>query len=157
MMLPTNEQLAAGAEQAIREIFATQFGIELQSVAGARATVREPLDSHVALSAGEIRGQITLHVGKSLAQWLLQRAWGPGHAIDAAALAEVGLELCNVLAGKLAATLHLPSPLELGLPQVGAGGIEDMDWGPEARLYQGFFQQAGHQLHAQVALGLRAS
>jgi hypothetical protein len=157
MMLPTNEQLAAAADNAVREIFATQFGIELQSVAGARAAVVEPLHSHVALSAGEIRGQINLHVGKSLAQWLLQRAWGPGHAIDAAALAEVGLELCNVLAGRLAAILQLPSPLELGLPQGGAAGVEGSPRGPDARLYLGFWQQAGHQLQAQVALGLGAS
>ena len=157
MMLPTNAQLAAGAEKAVREIFATQFGIELHSVPGARAAVGEPLYSHVALSAGEIRGQINLHIGKSLAQWLLQRAWGPGQAIDAAAMAEVGLELCNVLAGRLATILHLPSPLELGLPQVGASGAEDGPRGPDARLYQGFWQQAGHQLQAQVALGLSAS
>jgi hypothetical protein len=157
MMLPTNEQLAAGAEKAVREIFATQFGIELQSVPGVGVAVGEPLYSHVALSAGDIRGQINLRVGKSLAESLLQRAWGPGQAIDAAALAEVGLELCNVLAGKLAAMLQLPSPLELGLPQVGASGVEDIPRGPAARLYQGFWQHAGAQFHAQVALGLRAS
>jgi hypothetical protein len=157
MTLPTNEQLAAGAEQAVREIFATQFGLELQCVPRAGASVREALDSHVALSAGEIRGQINLHLGKSLAQWLLQRAWGPGHAVDAAALAEVGLELCNVLAGRLAAILQLPSPLELGLPQVGAADVDDGPQAPDARLYQGFWHQADHQLQARVALGLRAS
>jgi hypothetical protein len=157
MMLPTNEQLAAGAEKAVREIFATQFGIELQCLPGGRAAVEEPLYSHVALSAGEIRGQINLHVGKSLAQGLLQRAWGPGQTIDAAALAEVGLELCNVLAGRLAAILQLPSPLELGLPQVGASGVEEGPQGSDARLYQGFWQQGGHQFQARVALGLSAS
>jgi hypothetical protein len=157
MMLPTNEQLAAGAEKAVREIFATQFGIELQAVPGGRSAVGEPLYSHVALAAGDIRGQINLHVGKSLAQSLLHKAWGPGQAIDAAALGEVGLELCNVLAGRLATILQLPSPLELGLPQIGASSVVELPPVSAARLYQGFWQQAGHQFQARVALGLRAA
>ena len=113
----TQAELQALAATALRDVLAAQFRVEA-CAAGPELADPATVGASVPLSGATRHGQVQVHVSPRLARLLVERLLGQasGSAEEAQDLCR---ELCNILAGHVAAALGRDgTPIELGTPSL---------------------------------------
>ncbi len=117
----TQTALDALATTAVREVLARQFQVEACAATPdltARGADAATLGASVPLTGSALRGAVSLRLSPALARLLVERLVGQACGSPAEAQ-DLCQELCNILAGRMAATLgHEGAVIELGTPSL---------------------------------------